>query len=305
MPADDPIPTRAWAELVLLAVIWGGSFIGNKIALVEFGVLSTVALRVFGGAILLWAYVLWRGLPLPKGARIWGIFLVMGALNNAIPFTLITWGQVQIASGLAAIFNASTAIFGVLVAAALIRAERLTPARLLGTSIGFAGVLVTMGPAALTGFDLSALAQWALIGAAVSYAFAASFARLKLRDLPPQVAAAGMLTGATFWMLPLALGFEGVPHVTHSTQGFAALVYLIAVSTAFAYLLYYRVLAMAGAGNLTFVTLITAPVAVLAGALMLHESIPARAYPGFALLALGLIVIDGRLWRKFRVNSRA
>jgi drug/metabolite transporter (DMT)-like permease len=219
----------------------------------------------------------------------------MGLLNNALPFTLITWGQLTIPSGLAAIVNASTAIFGVLVAALAFRDERLTARRLTGVLLGFAGVAVAIGLHTLTTLNLTSLPQLALVAAAISYALAAAFARRVLGGLPPQVAAAGMLTGSSLLMLPTALWIDGPPVLTHGAQVWGALGYLAILSTAGAYLLYYRVLGMAGAGNLSLVTLLTAPVAIVMGALILNEALPLRAYAGFALIALGLLIIDGRL----------
>jgi drug/metabolite transporter (DMT)-like permease len=295
MTPQKSIPPRAWAELLLLATIWGGSFISNRLALNEVPVLTTVAFRVAGACILLWVYVRLRRLPVPRSPRIWLAFLAMGLLNNALPFTLITWGQLTIPSGLAAIVNASTAIFGVLVAALAFRDERLTARRLTGVLTGFAGVAVAIGLQALATLNLASLPQLALVAAAISYALAAAFARRVLGGLPPQVAAAGMLTGSSLLMLPTALWIDGPPVLTHGAQVWGALGYLAILSTAGAYLLYYRVLGMAGAGNLSLVTLLTAPVAIVMGALILNEALPLRAYAGFALIALGLLIIDGRL----------
>jgi drug/metabolite transporter (DMT)-like permease len=222
----------------------------------------------------------------------------MGLLNNALPFSLITWGQLVIPSGLAAIVNASTAIFGVVIAALAFGDERLTARRLTGALLGFAGVATAIGFGTLTALDLSSLPQLALVAAAISYACAAVWGRKRLGGLAPQVAAAGMLTGSSLVMLPLALVVDGAPALTHSTVAWAALAYLAVVSTAGAYLLYYRVLGMAGAGNLSLVTLLTAPVAITLGALMLGEALHPRAYAGFALIAAGLLMIDGRLLRR-------
>ncbi|NUB43002.1 DMT family transporter [Fertoebacter nigrum] len=297
MVAQKSLSPRAWAELLLLAFIWGGSFLANRLALDELGVFTTVAARVAGACLILWVWVALKGLTVPRSARVWAAFLGMGMLNNVIPFSLITWGQLVIPTGLAAILNASTAILGVLVAAILFRDERLTGRRLAGVGIGFAGVVVVIGPSALLVLDLTSLAQLALLGAALSYACAGAFARVALRGLTPQVAAAGMLTGSTLVAVPLALLLEGAPALHHGPAAWGAVAYLAAVSTAFAYLLYYRVLGMAGAGNLSLVTLLVAPVAIVLGALVLDEALPLRAYAGFALLGLGLLVIDGRVLR--------
>jgi drug/metabolite transporter (DMT)-like permease len=181
MTPQKTITPRAWAELFLLAAIWGASFVSNRLALNEVGVLTTVAFRVGGACLLLWLWVAAKGLAVPRAARLWGAFLVMGLLNNAIPFTLITWGQLTIPSGLAAILNASTALMGVLLASVVFRDERLTGARLAGVVLGFAGVTVVIGWQALTALDLTSVAQLALLCAAFSYACA----RPPLRHVRP------------------------------------------------------------------------------------------------------------------------
>jgi drug/metabolite transporter (DMT)-like permease len=224
----------------------------------------------------------------------------MGLLNNAIPFSLIAWGEIRIASGLAAILNASTAILGALVAAAVFRDERLTPRKATGVTLGFLGVATVIGLDALEGFDLTSLSQLAVLGAACSYALSAAFARHALKGLAPQVAAAGMLTGSSVLMLPTMLLADGLPSLSYTPEVWAGLAYLAFAATAMAYLLYYRVLGMAGAGNVTLVTLLVAPIAILLGALVLGENLHPNSYLGFALLAAGLLVIDGRILRRRR-----
>ena len=287
--------TRAWAEMALLGLIWGASFLSNRVALEEAGVASTVAVRVGGACIVLWAWVLWRGYRLPRDPRLWAAFLVMGLLNNALPFSLITWGQLTIESGLAAILNAATAIMGVLVAAMAFRDERLTAVKGAGVVVGFAGVVTVIGIDALTGFDLTSLAQLAVLGASLSYALSGVFARVMARGLEPEVAAAGMLTGSSLIMIPAALLIDGLPAAAWSAPVWGALGYLAVVSTALAYLIFYRLLRSAGAGNTSLVTLFVAPVAIVLGALVFDEALPLRAYAGFGLLALGLVILDGRL----------
>lgn len=298
MIQQKTLSPRAWAELLLLATIWGGSFAANRFALNEVPVATAVALRVLGACAVLWVFAALRGASLPRRPGVWAAFLVMGLLNNLLPFTLITWGQLTVPSGLAAIVNASTAIFGVVVAALAFRDERLTPARLGGVALGFAGVVLAIGPARLVTLDLTSLPQLALVGAALSYACAAVWARRMLGGLAPQVAAAGMLTGSSLMAVPLALWIDGVPQGLPGPAALVALGYLALVATAGAYLLYYRVLAMAGAGNLSLVTLLTAPVAIIFGTVLLAETLPLNAFAGFALIAAGLLVLDGRVLRR-------
>lgn len=295
---QSPIPARAWALLLLLALLWGASFLANRRALEEVGVLTTVAVRVGLGAVVLWLWVGWRRLPLPPLRRALPAFLAMGILNNAIPFTLIVWGQTRIDSGLAAILNATTALFAVAVAAAVHADERMTGRKALGVATGFAGVALAIGPSALLTLDLAAVAQLAVLGAALSYACAAVFARRALAGVAPEVAAAGMLTAAAALLLPAALLVDGAPPHPLESGTWAALLYLALAAGALAYLLYYRILALAGAGTLGLVTLLIPPVALILGAATYGEALPPRAFAGFALIAAGLLVLDGRLLRR-------
>lgn len=299
-PLQKTMTPLALVLMGLLGLIWGASFLSNRIALTEVGVLTVVAFRVGGAAAVLWLWLWARGVRLPRGGRIWLAFLGIGITNNALPFTLITWGQTSIESGLAAILNASTAIFAVLAAALALRDERLTRARAAGVATGFAGVVTVIGPAALTTLDPTSMGQLAMIGAAMSYAVSGVLIRLVFRGQPPEVVTAGVLTGASLVMIPLALMREGLPSPHHSAQVWAALAYLAAVSTAIAYLIYYRLIALAGAGNTGFVTLLVAPVAIVLGAIVFHEALPLRAFAGFALLAAGLAILDGRLLARDR-----
>jgi drug/metabolite transporter (DMT)-like permease len=297
--------TRAWIEMGLLALIWGASFLSNRIALTEIGVLTAVGFRVAGAAVILWAYVLWRGYPLPRNPAIWVAFLAMGVLNNVLPFTLINWGQLTIPSGLAGILNASTAIFGVLVAAMVFRDERLTLRKLSGVMLGFAGVATVIGLSALAELDLTSQSQLAILAATLSYAVAGSLARVTLGALRPEVAAAGMLSGSSAVMIPLALAVDGLPSPSHGLHVWLALAYLAVMATACAYLLYYRLIRMVGAGNVQLTTLLVAPVAIVLGAIVFGEVLPPRAFAGFALLAAGLVILDGRLFRLQRSAADA
>ncbi|WP_259986784.1 DMT family transporter [Sulfitobacter sp. S190] len=285
----------AWLLLLLLALIWGGSFLSIRIALDEIPPLWTVVHRVLWAALVLWVAVWWTGAALPRGKRVWIGFAGMGLLNNVIPFSLMAWGQLFIPTGLTSILNAATAIFGVVVAAVLLADERLSGRKALGVLLGFAGVATAIGLRNLLSFDVTSLAQIAVLAGTLSYAFAGVWARHYLSGLTPQVAAAGMLTASSVVMVPLAMAVEGPPDTDLALRTIGAVAYYSLVATAAAYLIYYRVLALAGSGNLLLVTLLIAPVAIVLGAVVLGESLAPQAYGGFALLALGLIVIDGRL----------
>ncbi|MFO8124853.1 MAG: DMT family transporter [Yoonia sp.] len=288
----------------MLSLIWGASFLSVRIALDEIGPLTAVAHRTGWAMLILWGYVLIRRLALPTGLRIWGAFLVMGLLNNAIPFSLMAWGQLHIETGLTSILNASTAIFGVIAAAVFFADERLTARKAIGVSMGFIGVSTAIGLESFKDFDIRSLGQLAVIGGTISYALAGVWARKTLGHLKPQVAAAGMLTGASVVTIPAAWLVEGPISLALQPQTWAAIAYYAVVATAIAYMLYYRVLAMAGSGNLMLCTLMVAPVAIVLGAIVLGEALPLRAYIGFAILAFGLLVLDGRLFKPFQHSPR-
>jgi drug/metabolite transporter (DMT)-like permease len=300
MTPQKSLTPRALLELSLLALLWGGSFLAIRTALDEVPVLTFVALRVAPAALALWLWAAFRRLPVPSGARIWGAFLVMGLLNNAIPFAFMAWAQLHIETGLTSILNAATAIFGVLLAALAFRDEGLTARKLLGVALGFTGVLAAIGPGALAAFDLRSLAQLAVLAGTLSYALAGLWARKTLGAVPPAVAAAGMLTGSMLILMPLALLVDGTPRLDLSPRTFAAMAYYSLAATALAYLLYYRVLAMAGAANLLFVTLMIPPIAIALGAFARGEALSPNACLGLGLLALGLALLDGRLFRLVR-----
>lgn len=299
MTPQRTLTTRTWAELFLLALIWGGSFLSIRLALNEVTFVTAVAHRVFWAAVILWGYVALRRLPLPRDPKVWGALFVMGLLNNVIPFSLMAWGQLHIPTGLTSVFNAGTAVFGVVIAALLLADERLTPRKFIGSAIGFFGVATAIGLDSLREFDIASLAQLAVIGGTVSYAFAGVWARLKLAGLTPQVAAAGMLTGSSLVMVPAALVIDGLPSVDLSLTALAAIAYYVVFATAGAYLLYYRILAAAGSANTMIVTLLIPPVSILLGAVVLDEVLSPNVYAGLLLLAAGLIILDGRLIRRF------
>ncbi len=292
MSDQKSISAQAWAELLLLGLIWGGSFLAIRIALDSVPVITAVFHRVFWAALALWAVVLIQRLPVPTSWRVWRAFLVMGLLNNALPFTLMAWGQLHVDTGLTSILNAATAIFGVLAAAMFFPDERLSATRLIGVILGFAGVSITIGIGSLLRFDLQSMGQLAILAGAVSYAMAAVWARLHLSGLPPQVSAAGMLTASTVFMLPVMMVVDGPPVLFLPVETRLAIGYFAVVATAGAYLLYYRILAAAGSGNLLLVTLIIPPVAITLGALVRNEALPPNAYLGFGVLALGLTILS-------------
>lgn len=298
MTTQRTLSSRIWAELFLLGFIWGGSFLAIRLALNEVPFVTTVAHRVFWAAVILWAYVWLRRLPLPRDPRVWGALFVMGVLNNVIPFSLMAWGQLHIPTGLTSVFNAGTAVFGVVIAALILADERMSPRKIAGSALGFFGVATAIGLDSLRDLDITSLAQLAVIGGTISYAVAGVWARITLAGLPPQVAAAGMLTGSSMVMVPAALILDGLPSFALSATAYGAIAYYVIFATAGAYLLYYRILAAAGSANTMIVTLLIPPVSIILGALVLNEVLSPNVYAGLALLALGLLILDGRVFKR-------
>lgn len=305
-PLASPTITPVSALLLgALALVWGGSFFFAEVALREVPPLTVTLFRVALALPVLFVVVKARGLAIPRGGRVWGAYLGMGALNNAIPFSLIFWGQTQIESGLASILNGTTAVFGAVVAGLLLKDEPLTPPKLIGAGLGVLGVAVVMGPAALTSLDPRSLAQLAILAAALSYAFASVWGKLFLAGQPPLMNALGMVAGSTVLMLPLALYVDGMPRFDLSVSVWGALIGVAVLSTALAYLMYFEILRLAGSANLMLVTLLIPPVAVTLGALFLQESLSRDAFAGFAVIALGLVVTDGRLPKRLLAGRKS
>lgn len=302
-PNAQTMTLKAGVLLILLAAVWGSTFFFAEIVLTEVPPLTITLHRVLLSVPLIALVLLIKRLPIPRQPRIWGAYLVMGALNNAIPFSLIFWGQTQIDSGLASILNATTAMFGAVVAGLVLKDEPLTKNKLLGAGLGIAGVAFIMGPSALVDFNPASLAQIAVLGATLSYAFAGVWGRVALSDQPPLVNAFGMLVGSTLLMIPVVLMVDGAPNLMLSTPVWAALVAMAALSTALAYVLYFAILAMAGAANLLLVTLLIPAFAISLGVMFLGESMEPSAWIGFVIIALGFVVTDGRLFHKRRLRK--
>lgn len=291
--------------LIVLSVLWGGSFFFVGVAVTDLPPLTIVLLRVGLAAIALWSIALIMGLRPPKSVGVWVAFLGMGLLNNVIPFVLIVWGQTQIASGLASILNAATPIFAVVVAGILLPDERATPLKLAGVAVGFIGVVVMIGLPALGGVD-SLLAQVAIIAATLSYAFAGVYGRrFKVMAINPIITAAGQVTASALVLTPITLMVDGPLDVAGPSMGtWAAIVGLAVLSTAVAYVLYFKILERAGATNLLLVTLLVPISAILLGSLFLNESLELVHLVGMALIALGLSAIDGRMWKRL-IHTKA
>jgi drug/metabolite transporter (DMT)-like permease len=292
-----------WGLLLFLSLLWGGSFFFNAVALTGVDAYTLVAVRVTLGAAFLYAVLRATGGRLPTDRAAWRDFAIMGLGNNVIPFTLIAWAQGQgIASGLASILNAATPLFTVVIAHYLTTDERMTPLRIGGILVGFAGVVVMIGGDALAKVGGHLVPELAIIAACVSYAWSAIFARrFSRRGLAPLATAAGQITASATIMVPLVLIFDAPwLHPAPNLGAVGALLGIAALSTCLAYVIYYRILATAGSVNLMLVTLLIPVTAVLLGAVLLGERLALNHFAGMAAIAIGLAAIDGRVLRRFR-----
>jgi drug/metabolite transporter (DMT)-like permease len=294
-------PTE-WALLIGLSILWGGSFFFNAVALTAIPPFTLIAGRTLVGAILLYLAMRVTGARFPVYGYAWRAFLVMGLLNNVVPFSLFAWGQTEIESGLASILNATTPLFTVVAANFLTADEKLTPNRIIGVVVGFVGVVTMIGADALKEAGGHLLAEVACLAAAACYAFSAIYARRFARmGVPPLVTATGQILIATIVLTTLALVVDRP--WTLPAPGAAPLLAVLgigALSTFVAYLIYYRILATAGAVNLMLVTFLIPVSAILLGAIVLGERLHANHFAGMAMIGVGLAFIDGRLWRVFR-----
>lgn len=294
---NRPMAPFEWAMLGILAAVWGGTFFFNAIAIKELPVLTVVAARVTLAAVVLLIAIKLIGAAMPNSRRVWIAFFGMGLLNNAIPFFLIVWGQQHIASGVASILNASTPLFTVMAAHLMTDDEKMTGGRMLGVFSGLAGVAVMIGADAIHALGVNVMAQVACVAAAVSYAFAGIFGRrFRAMGVSPMATAAGQLLASSTLLVPAALIIDRPWQLPAPGMGTVAALFGIAtLSTAFAYVLYFRILATAGATNLLLVTFLIPVSAILLGISFLGEVLYARHIAGMTLIAIGLAAIDGRL----------
>ena len=291
---------EAWALLIILSVLWGGSFFFAAYAVREVPPLTLVLARVSLAAVALVVFAYLNGLRLPFDLKTWRSFFIMGVLNNCIPFSLIFWGQIYIASGLASIFNATMPIFTVVLAHFLAHDEKLTLARIFGVVCGVAGVAIMIGPELLGTIGENVVAQLAILAAALSYGLASIFGR-RFADQPPVITAAGQLSASSIILLPVVVYLE--PFSSQSLPGIstgAAVLALALLSTALAYVLFFRILKLAGATNVSLVTFLVPVSAIALGVAVLDEQIKFIHIAGMAFIATGLVAIDGRFVSWFR-----
>ena len=297
-----PMTPLEWALLLALSAVWGASFVFNSTAVRELPVFTVVVFRVALAAIILLAVLHIRGERMPAQRSVWIAFAGMGLLNNAIPFSVIVWGQQHVAAGVASILNAATPLFTVIFAHFLTSDERMTGGKLVGVLVGFVGVAVMIGFDAIGSLGTDVVAQLMCLAGALSYALAGIYGRrFKAMGVTPMMTATGQVITSSLMLLPLMLIVDrpwALPMPSHAAIG--ALIGVASISTALAYVIYFRILATAGATNLLLVTFLVPVSAILLGALLLDETLRPKHFAGMALIGLGLAAIDGRPWRTVR-----
>ena len=290
--------SREWLMLLALSFLWGGSFFFVGVAVRELPTFTVVVARVALAALILLAVLRLRGIAMPTGAGVWRAFFAMGLLNNVIPFSLLVWGQAHIASGVAAILNAATPVATVVVAHFLTADERMSGLRVAGVLVGLAGVGVMVGFEAMETTGLAVWGQAACVSAAIAYAFAGVYGRrFKAMGISPIATATGQVCASSLVLLPL-MAVVDQPW-TLPLPGMATLASLVGVaafSTALAYILYFRILATAGATNLLLVTLLIPATSIALGVTLLDEAMRMSHFVGLAVIGCGLLAIDGRLF---------
>ena len=296
MPSAQKMSARDWSLLVLLSIIWGGSFLFARIAVLEISPLTLVFFRVFLAAIALNIYIVARRVPATTSRSIWWSFAMMGILNNIIPFSLIFYGQQEIGAGLAAIINAMTPIWTIMIAHQFTSDEKMTRVKVVGVLLGFAGVAVLIGPNIFSGLSNAGLAQIAVLGATISYALSGVFGR-RFANINPVITARGQLTTSSLLMLPVAAYADQFWTLSLPSQSALwSVIALAIICTAFAYVLFFSILASAGAVNNALVTFLVPVSAVMMGIAVLGETLTQQHIIGTGLILIALLVIDGRLF---------
>ena len=290
-----------WLMLVILSLFWGGSFFFIGVAVSEVKPLTIVMMRLTTAAAMLWVFLIISGIKVPKDWRIWCSFFFIGLVNNALPFTLITWAQTGISSGLASIFNAATPLFTLLIAGTMLGDEKFTITKTTGMLIGFSGVIVMVGPAALHGLSGELLPQLSILLAAFCYGIANTYGRkIIAKGIDTRVIATGQVTASSIIIVVITLIVEHPLEelATASVASWSAMISLGLVSTALAYLIYFHLLSKVGATNLSLVTFLVPVSAIFLGIFILNERLKLEEVIGMTLIAFGLIYIDGRLPKK-------
>lgn len=290
---------HTWLLMLTLGLIWGGTFFLSEILLLELSPFQIVFHRVSIAALIMVLYLKIKGIALPKDGRTWAALAVMGLLNNAIPFSAIVFGQQYITGGMASILNSTTAFFGVMLSGLILKEEAITTPKFIGVIMGILGVIIIMGFDTLSSLSLTNIGQILIIVSSISYAFAGIWGKFQVKNLGVEVTATGMLITSSVWMFILSTTVEGLPFEALSMRSALSILTFAILCTAVAYLLYFAILKQAGAANLTLVTIIIPPFALILDAVALGEMVSLQEILGFLVISMGLLVISGKLRFKY------
>ncbi|MFN3226961.1 MAG: DMT family transporter [Hyphomicrobiales bacterium] len=303
--AQKKMTTPAWLLLLAMAALWGISFVFSKIAVVEIEPMTLVFLRTALAALVLLAACHFNGVRMPTSFAAWRNYAVLGFFSSSLAFSLIFWAQQFIDASLSAILVAATPFFTVLVAGLLLADERLSPQKILGVVIGFVGVILVVGPRHLLGLGDDLIAELAVLLAAASYAAASIWGRCFAGE-PPLATATGQVTASAIMMLPVALIFESPLQMSMpSWPVIGAVIALAIFCTALTYLIFFRVLKMAGASNASLVGLVIPAFTMMFAVPLLGEQITPLKIAGMLVIAIGMMVLDGRPFAALRGKSSA
>lgn len=289
---------RDWSRLVFLSVLWGGTFFFTSIALKELPPLTLVFLRLSIAALILLPLLRINRIRFPVGVAGWWPYAVMALINNVIPFSLLVMGQTYIPGGTAAVVNATTPVFTVLVAAAF-GEEKLVFRRVAGVLLGLCGVIILKG----YDFDIGSRQSAGVVlclGATTCFGFSALWAKRKLGGSPPIGSATFQLLSGSLMMLVLASIFDRPWQLEMpGLITWLAILGIASLSTALAFILFFQIITRSGASNVMLVTLLVPVSAILLGYFILGERIDGREIAGALVIASALLVIDGRVFRIF------
>ena len=293
--------SRSWLLLFSLAFIWGASFYFIEIGLIYLDPSWLVSVRLLFGALPFALWLLFQQKTLPIKLRFWTSVMVMGVLNNFLPFNFIAFGQLYVTGGMASIVNANTAFMGVIVSGLFLSGEPATWNRVVGVMIGVTGVALAIGitpmlPAA-DASDLL-LGSLAIIVATIAYAFAGVWGKIRLAEYSPTQSALGMLICSSAISVLCSFFISGPPSLAIINYPFDLMKVVLGLGvlgTALAYPLYFRILEVAGSSNLMLVTIIVPVFAIILDAILLSQFVTGSNLFGFAVVAIGLFIMDGRL----------
>lgn len=286
-----------WLTFLALGLMWGSSYLFIKLAVDDFGTFTLVALRLAVGAALLWVVIRLAGQALPRDPRLYGHLVVMATVNIVIPFALITWAEQSVDSSLAAILTSAVPLFAIIIAPLFLHDEPIRVNGVVGLLVGFVGVVVlTSNDLALSEADLTG--ELALLGAALSYAVGAVYARRNMRGVPPMIPAVFQVTFAMIISGVIAILFEHPWDARPDSEAVFSILWLGILGSGFAYLAMFRLLARWGATRTTLVAYEIPVVGIVLGYLVLQEPIDGRLLVGTALVVGGVALVNSRFGRR-------